>query len=147
MSSRRQRKRLAERRELLEKEAKKLGIWEKVCFTGMVPPTKVQEYYQLGDLFVNASTSETQGLTYIEAAANGLPLLCREDLCLKNVLFPNENGYFYTNESDFLEALNHLLNNNDQFKQMSEKSIEVSSRFDKKEFGNKVEEIYHSVLQ
>jgi 1,2-diacylglycerol 3-alpha-glucosyltransferase len=134
-------------KEKLEKEAKKLGISQNVCFAGMVDPKEVQEYDQLGDLFVNASTSETQGLTYIEAAANGLPLLCREDLCLKNVLLPNENGYFYTNESDFLEALNQLLDDAEQCKRMSEKSIAVASRFDKRAFGSKVEKIYRSVLQ
>ena len=134
-------------KEKLEKEAKKLGIWEKVHFTGMVSPAQVQEYYQLGDLFVNASTSETQGLTYIEAAANSLPLLCREDLCLKDVLLPNENGFFYTNEADFLEALERLLNNSEQFKQMGKKSIEIAARFDKSVFGDKIDKLYYSVLQ
>ena len=42
----------------------------------MVPPAQVADYYRLGDLFVSASTSETQGLTYIEALASGLPALC-----------------------------------------------------------------------
>ncbi|MEE0969405.1 MAG: glycosyltransferase, partial [Clostridia bacterium] len=73
-------------REDLEARCKKLGISSCVVFTGMVKPEEVQKYYQLGDVFVSASTSETQGLTYVEAAANGLPLLCRDDLCLKDVL-------------------------------------------------------------
>ena len=68
-------------REDLEKQAKQLGVEQQVIFTGKVPPSEVQNYYQLGDVFVSASTSETQGLTYIEAAANGLPLLCRQDDC------------------------------------------------------------------
>ena len=84
----------------LEKQAKELGIANRVIFTGMVPPEKVHEYYQLGDIFVSASTSETQGLTYVEAAANRLPLLCKQDLCLRNVLLPGENGYEFTNEEN-----------------------------------------------
>ena len=40
-----------------------------VVFTGMVPHGEVADYYRLGDLFVTASTSETQGLTYFEALA------------------------------------------------------------------------------
>lgn len=63
-------------RESLEQLSRELGIAEKVIFTGMVDPLQVQNYYQLGDVFVSASTSETQGLTYIEAAAvPGGPLL------------------------------------------------------------------------
>lgn len=46
-----------------------------VIFAGMVPPEEVPEWYRLGDLFVSASSSETQGLTYIEALAAGVPAL------------------------------------------------------------------------
>ena len=83
-------------REELEHQAKKLGVEKDVIFTGMVDPSEVQNYYQLGDIFVSASTSETQGLTYIDAAANGLPLLCRQDDCLTDVLQEGKNGYEYT---------------------------------------------------
>lgn len=57
-----------------------------VIFAGMVPPEEVPEWYRLGDLFVSASSSETQGLTYIEALAAGVPALCRADLCLEGVI-------------------------------------------------------------
>ena len=75
----------------------------------MVNPKEVQNYYQLGDIFVSASTSETQGLTYIEASANGLPLLCRRDPCFDEVLFEGENGYTYEDEKSFVKALNKML--------------------------------------
>ena len=83
-------------REHLEQLTKELGVERSVVFTGMVEPWQVQEYYQLADIFVSASTSETQGLTYIEAAANGLPLLCRKDDCLSGVIKEGVNGYEYT---------------------------------------------------
>lgn len=44
-----------------------------VIFAGMVAPEEVPDWYRLGDLFVSASSSETQGLTYIEALAAGVP--------------------------------------------------------------------------
>ena len=95
-------------REELEHKAKELGVEDKVIFTGMVDPASVQEYYQLGDLFVSASTSETQGLTYVEAAANGLPLLCRKDRCLDDVIIEGENGYEYTSAEEFLEEIANI---------------------------------------
>ena len=49
-----------------------LGIERSVRFAGMVNPNDVAAYYKLGDIFTWASTSETQGLTYIEAMASGL---------------------------------------------------------------------------
>ncbi len=133
-------------REDLEKLAKKLGVSEHVIFTGMVPPGQVQDYYQLGDVFVSASTSETQGLTYIEAAANGLPLLCRQDDCLADVLCSGENGYDYTSAEEFLRAIDTLMEDPEWRAAASRRSEQIAASFDKKAFADAVESIYESVL-
>ena len=132
---------------LLENQAKELGVSEHVIFTGMVKPTEVQKYYQIGDVFVSASTSETQGLTYVEAAANGLPLLCRSDLCLEDVLIQGENGYEYHDEEEFLESIKTIAEDKQWREIASQKSREVAIFFDKKEFGNSVEKVYESVIE
>lgn len=67
----------------LENQVKSRKMEKEVIFTGMIPQKEVNRYYQAGDIFVSASTSETQGMTYGEALAAGLPLLCRKDDCLK----------------------------------------------------------------
>ena len=130
----------------LEKLARQLGVAEQVIFTGMVPPGEVQDYYQLGDLFVSASTSETQGLTYIEAAANGLPLLCRQDDCLEDVLQEGENGYDYTSAEEFLEAIDMMAADPAWRQSAAHRSEEIAASFDKKAFADAVENIYESVL-
>ena len=130
----------------LEKQAKDLGIEEYVIFTGMVPPSEVQNYYQLGDIFVSASTSETQGLTYIEAAANGLPLLCRQDDCLADVLEEGENGYEYTSAEEFLDAIDTMMDDESWRAAAAKRSEEIAASFDKKAFGEAIENVYESVL-
>ncbi|MBQ2927027.1 MAG: glycosyltransferase family 4 protein [Oscillospiraceae bacterium] len=130
----------------LEKLAKELGVGEHVIFTGMVPPAQVQNYYQLGDVFVSASTSETQGLTYIEAAANGLPLLCRQDDCLADVLQEGENGYEYTSAEDFLRAIDAVMDDPQWRAAAARRSEEIAAAFDKKNFGEAIETVYESVL-
>ena len=134
-------------KEMLEKLAEKLGVADKVIFTGMVPPTEVQNYYQLGDLFVGASTSETQGLTYVEASACGLPLLCRKDLCLVGVLLEGENGYEYTSEQEFLESLDKIADSFEWRTAASKKGEEISELFDKTHFGDSVEALYNSAIK
>ena len=134
-------------REQLEKLAESLGIRERVIFTGMVPPTRVQEYYQLGDIFVSASTSETQGLTYIEASANGLPLLCRQDPCLRDVMIRGENGYDYTDVDGFRQGLDTMLADPEWRSRAGNRSREIAASFGKDAFGTAVEGIYESVLQ
>jgi len=133
-------------REELEKQAVSLGISDHVVFTGMVKPAEVQNYYQLGDIFVSASTSETQGLTYIEAAANGLPLVCRQDPCLDDVIEQGINGYEYTASDEFVNDINAILWNPDWRTHASQTSEEIAATFDKSLFAKKVEDIYEMAL-
>ena len=130
----------------LQELARKLKVEEYVIFTGMVPPSEVQNYYQLGDIFVSASTSETQGLTYIEAAANGLPLLCRQDDCLADVLEEGENGYEYTSAEEFLHAIDAMMEDQQWHDTAARRSEEIAASFDKKAFGEAIESVYESVL-
>ena len=101
----------------------------------------------MGDLFVSASTSETQGLTYVEAAANGLPLLCRRDPCLDDVLLPGENGFTYTCASEFLAALDAVRRDPQWRTAAGLKSKEIAAAFDTSTFGKSIEAIYEAVLQ
>jgi len=133
-------------REALERQARDLGVEKDVIFTGMVDPSQVQYYYQLGDVFVSASTSETQGLTYIEAAANGLPLLCRQDDCLDEVLEEGRNGYEYTSAEEFLHAIDAVIHDPAWRASAAQRSQEIAASFDKKNFGEAIENIYESVL-
>jgi glycosyltransferase involved in cell wall biosynthesis len=59
----------------LRSHAARLGIASRVRFAGGVPPSEVVCHYQAGDLFVFASTTETQGLAVLEAMATGLPVV------------------------------------------------------------------------
>ena len=96
-------------RQELEQLGEELGIREQLVFTGMVPPEQVADYYAAGDIFVSASRSETQGLTYMEAMASGLPLLCHADDCLDGVVLDGKNGYLYQTEPEFARKLTALL--------------------------------------
>lgn len=129
----------------LEELSANLGIDKHVIFVGMVEPSQVQEYYQLADVFVSASTSETQGLTYIEAAANGLPLLCRQDACLRDIIKEGVNGYEYTSMDEFLSKLNIIIENSEWRVGAGKYSEKLAESFDKSCFADKMETIYESV--
>lgn len=130
----------------LEEKAANLGVSDHVIFTGMVAPEEVHAYYQLGDVFVSASTSETQGLTYVEAAANGLPLLCRKDPCLDGVLIEGRNGWEYEAEGEFCDILDAILRNPAQRQAAGDQSAQIASCFDKSNFAEKIEDIYESIV-
>ncbi len=134
-------------RKELEETAQRLAIKDFVIFTGMVAPEEVHAFYQLGDVFVSASTSETQGLTYVEAAANGLPLLCRRDPCLDDVLVEGRNGYEYEAEDEFCQLLDTILQNPDWCQAAGTQSAQIANTFDKSHFAEKIEDVYEAVLR
>ena len=133
-------------REKLYQQVKELGIGDHVIFTGMVEPDQVQKYYQLGDVFVSASTSETQGLTYIEAAANGLPLVCREDPCLEGVIAQGENGYTYRSPDEFLDEMDKVLADPDWCVCAGQKSEQIASAYGREQFAQNIQAVYQAAM-
>lgn len=130
----------------LEEKCQAYGLADKVIFTGMVSPTEVNYYYHLGDVFVNASTSETQGLTYIEAMAAGLPLLCKKDSCLDGIIVDDETGWQYTSAKQFVQIIEYLLYNGDMRRTLSWNARIASQKYSKATFTYNVESIYKHCL-
>ena len=117
-----------------------------VIFTGMVSPEKVPEYYQLGDVFVCASNSETQGITYIEAMASGLPALCRKDDCLKQVITDGYNGFQYENYEYFRMHLDYILEQEERRVQMGYCAAQTAKLYSTWNFCTMAERLYKEVL-
>ncbi len=61
--------------EKLKSYAKKNKIEKKVKFFGLIENDKVPELYKKADVFLTASTIETEGITTLEAMATGLPVV------------------------------------------------------------------------
>lgn len=135
-------------RETLEMKAKEYGVEQSVIFTGMVSPKEVAGYYQIGDLFVSASTSETQGMTYDEALAGGVPLLCRKDDCLKDVITEGTNGWQYENEAMYIECIRKWRELNEYEKQsIRNAAVQAADQFSSENFAGRVEQVYLAVLE
>jgi len=130
----------------LEGLTSELGLKDSVVFTGMVPSDKVHEYYKLGDIFVCASTSEAQGLTYIEAAACGLPLVCRYDRALDGVIEQGSNGFAYNNEAEFVEAVRVMISSPELRSKAGSASLKTAARYDRSAFGLAAQSAYRELI-
>lgn len=128
--------------------AHNMGISDKIIFAGMVPPTEVAKYYKVGDVFVSASQSETQGLTYIEAMASGLPILCKQDSCLDGIVENGQNGLMYTT-GDELKGLAERLLTDDAFRHTigREAQSSIRNRFSSQAFAKAVSEFYLEIAE
>ena len=127
----------------LRRKAASLGLSAPaVVFAGMVSPAEVPLYYHLGDVFVSASRSETQGLTYIEAMAAGLPLICRADPCLEGVVTGGVNGWQYDTSTGRDTALTALLADPGMRRAMGRQSARTAEQFSAQQFALRVEALY-----
>ena len=131
----------------LEQLAARLELGKRVVFAGMIAPEKVADYYHLGNLFVSASGSEAQGLTYLEALASGVPVLCRRDDCLKDVVIDGQNGWQYEDEEDFMEKLDGFLQDGSLGESMSREAKQLAmEKFSAATFAERAETVYQDVL-
>jgi 1,2-diacylglycerol 3-alpha-glucosyltransferase len=133
-------------RDRLAELADEMDLSDKVRFVGLVEPITLHKYYKLGDIFVSCSTSETQGLTYIEALACGVPPICRRDLALEGVIIDGINGYQYDTFEEFKLRVEELLSDDIKRLEMSGRAIENSLEYSNMIFADRVEELYSRVL-
>lgn len=129
----------------LQELAYELGVASDVIFTGSKAWDMIGLYYQLGDVFVSASRSETQGLTYIEAMASGLPVVAREDKCLENILEQGRNGYTFTDQEGLYHGLDQILFL-DRETDYSGNALERVKKYSMQEFAFQVEKVYLRVM-
>lgn len=130
----------------LEKLTEKLRICDSVIFTGRIPSEDVWRYYDAGDLFVSASTFEVHSMSYLEALANGLPLLCRADEALIGVLEHNENGMVYHNESEFTDFALQILHQKKLREDMGRCSLRKAMDFTCEAFASSMLAVYREAL-
>ena len=132
--------------EVLQEYARKLDVLEDMIFTGFVDWEHVPLYYQVMDIFVNASKSETQGLTYIEALASSLPLLVQKDDCIDDVVQDYYNGIYFDGEMDLTRKMEEIQKAPTTLKQIianTEKSVE---KYSKEHYAKNIENVYQDAI-
>lgn len=128
--------------EILREKAGKLNLQPDIRFVGMVPPEEIYKYYQIGQVFATASTSETQGLTYIEALASSLPVVCRYDSCVDGLIVNNETGYTYTNAQEFTAYMTRIFYDNELRERLISGAIKKAEEYSAENFGRNISDVY-----
>lgn len=124
-----------------------LNIPERVKFAGMVPPDEVYKYYQLGKAFVTSSTSETQGLTYIEALASGTPVICKYDPCIEGLIIDGQTGFSYRSENEFISYVKDIFTNDELPHNLSEAASKKAEEYSSESFEKKIRSVYLKTIQ
>lgn len=114
----------------LENLASRLGLSDKVHFTRKkVEAELMKDVYADSDVFVFSSTTETQGMVVLEAAASGLPLVVVKDSAYDNLAIDGKTGFSVpANQKTFAQKVSLLLKNKDLCQQFGKQAREVASK-------------------
>lgn len=131
----------------LEEQAKELNIQDKVVFTGKVPYSDVPKYYNLGDVFVNASLTETQGLTFVEAMAAGIPVVAKYAPNLSEYIKNGKNGILVKKNVDFKNAILKIFKDNNLSSNLVTNGYKTAQDYSIEQFGDKLEMLYSEIIK
>ena len=126
--------------------SKRLKISNNIIFTGMIPYDEIPMYYQMANLFVTASKTETQGLTLIEAMAAGVVPLCIDDESFKMVVVDELNGKIFKNKRDYKKAVNMLYNDRTILNRMSKQARINAEMHSSKYYAESVLDVYRQAI-
>ncbi len=133
----------------LKADARQLLIYDSVVFHGFVNREELPKIYPKYDLFLTASTMETQGLVVLEAMACGLPCVGVNSFALPELIQNDKNGYT-VEPGDYItiakKALD-IIQDKEKFSQFSQNSIEIAREHDIYTNAIKLEHLYKKVIE
>jgi len=131
----------------LEEKVTTLGLKKQVIFSGNLPPKEVARCYLAADLFVFASTSETQGMVLIEAMAGGCPVVAVRASGVHDVVRDGYNGLMVAESTvNWAKAVATLLSDQRQLSILSKNSRAFAKDFSEEKIAAKVLKLYRRVV-
>ncbi len=125
----------------------KVGIEDKVIFTGVVEHQKIHRYYQSADIFVLPSYTEGLPVSILEAMATGVPVVATSVGGVPELITHGLNGFIVPprDEEAFIEKLLILINDKNLRQQYANRSLKkIKEEFDIKVKISKLIELYKS---
>lgn len=131
----------------LENLKKQYSKNKSIVFAGKVPWENIPKYYLLANVFATASTSETQGLTVIEACAASLPPICINDESFTNVVIDDLNGKIFNTKKEYIKIIENLILNKQTLKRLSNQARISSETYSSKYYASRVLDVYKKAIK
>lgn len=131
----------------LKELTKKLNLENYVIFTDKVNYDLVPTYFNIFNVVVSFSKTETQGLTIIEGLAASKPTLCIEDDSFRAMIEPNYNGYLFKNDTEFKDYIFKLMNDQKLYKDMATNARNSTYKYSKEVFAADILKVYHKAIE
>lgn len=134
-------------RTMLEERVRADGLSDAVRFAGPRPWAEIPGCYCAGDVFVSASTTETQGLTVLEAMACGVPVLARNDPSYASMIGHNRSGMLFDNAGELADQAARVLADRGLARSLAEGAMETVRLYAAETFGERIEALYREALE
>ncbi len=133
--------------ENIKKFVEKENLQDKVIITGLVPQEEVQNYYSAGDILIQPSKSETQGLVALEAMASGMLVLAINATGTVDIVKDKETGYLLNEDvEEFYQKAKELLEDKELFAKISQKARKEAFEYDYKNKAKKLVKAYEKII-
>ena len=132
--------------EFFKTQARKLNIQDNVIFTGKVPWEQIHKYYQIPNVFVTASHTETQGLTLLEAMAASVPVVAYDDEAFRTVVVHDLNGYLFKDKKDYRKYIKKIMADKKVFERLSRQARIQGESHSSKYYAEKILDVYYTAL-
>ena len=133
-------------REEYQKLIEEYGLKEKIIMTGKTPWEDTPYHYHLADIFLTASTTETQGLTVIEAMASEITPICIEDESFANTVIDDLNGKLFKTKVGCKKAIIELYNDKEKNQKLAKQARINVEKYSAKYFAESVLNVYEYAL-
>ena len=122
----------------------KLKLTDNVVLVGKVPYDEMPCYYQVADVFVTASQTETQGLTVIEAMAAGIAPVCIKDESFETVVIDGLNGHLFKNKNEYIKIIKKLIDDTTELETLSKQARLNAEAHSSKYYAERVLDVYNT---
>ena len=133
-------------KETYEKMTKELKIEKNVIFNGKASWDEMPYYYHCADIFATASTTETQGLTVIEAMAAGKVPICIKDEAFLGTITDELNGIIFNNEDEYIEQVLTIYADNALRQSLSKQARIQAEHCSSASYAERVLEVYNRAI-
>jgi len=135
-------------KEALQQEAVKHGIDSSVIFTGALSRSNVVDSYAGADIFIFASTTETQGIVLGEAKAAGLPAVAVKALGASEMVKDGVDGFLTPlSMSEYVSRVIQLLDDEALRRTMSAQAIVESNNISAIAMAEKLAGAYEEIAR
>ena len=133
-------------KEHYEEMARDLNISSNVIFNGKAAWEEMPFYYHCANVFATASTTETQGLTVIEAMAASVVPLCIKDESFLGTVTHELNGLIFNDEDEFVNQVLTLYKDNALLQKYNNQARIQAEHCSSTSYAERVLEVYKRAI-